>query len=106
MEKFEKLHRTRIYFGYTTNLNDMKEIRHLSTSIEGLLRNMKGKKINFFEDDNGRVMSDKQARAEIAKLQALGHKLIPSADCEGFDPFGGGCPGHKISEDTQTTEQE
>jgi hypothetical protein len=60
---------------------------------------MKGKKINFLDDDNGKTLSDKEARAEIAKLQALGHKLIPSGDCEGFDPFGGGCPGHPIGDD-------
>ena len=71
----------------------------MSTNIEGLLRNMKGKKINFLDDDNGRTLSDKEARAEIAKLQALGHKLIPSGDCEGFNPFGGGCPGHPIEDD-------
>lgn len=60
---------------------------------------MKGKKINFLDDDNGRQMSDKEARAAIAELQAKGHKLIPSGDCEGFDPFGGGCPGHPVIED-------
>lgn len=70
--------------------------RHMSANIEGLLRNYKGKKINFIEDDNGRVLSDKEARIELAKLQALGHKLI--GNCEGFDPFGGGCPGHEITE--------
>lgn len=77
----------------------MRTKRHMSTNIEGLLRNMKGKKINFLDDDNGKTLSDKEARAEIAKLQALGHKLIPSGDCEGFDPFGGGCPGHPIEDD-------
>jgi hypothetical protein len=77
----------------------MRTKRHMSTNIEGLLRNMKGRKINFIDDDNGRTMSDTEARAEIAKLQAKGHKLIPSGDCEGFDPFGGGCPGHPIEDD-------
>ena len=71
----------------------------MSTSIEGLLRNYKRRKINFIDDDNGRTMSDKEARAEIARLQQLGHKLIPSGDCEGFDPFGGGCPGHEIKDE-------
>ena len=75
----------------------MKTTRHLSTNIEGLLRNMKGKKIKFLSDANDKPLSDKSARVEIAKLQALGHKLIPSGDCEGFDPFGGGCPGHIIN---------
>ena len=83
----------------------MKTKRHVSTSIEGLLRNMKGKKINFIDGPDGRTLSDKEARAEIAKLQALGHKLIPSTnDCEGFDPFGGGCPGHPIEETENTHE--
>jgi len=75
---------------------DMKTIRHMSCNIEGLLINYKRKKINFLEDDNGRVLSDKEARQEIAKLQALGHKLI--GNCEGFDPFDGGCPGHPVIE--------
>lgn len=77
----------------------MKTIRHMSTNIEGMLRNMKGKKINFLDDDNGRQMTDKEARVAIAELQAKGHKLIPSGDCDGFDPLGGGCPGHPVIED-------
>ena len=68
---------------------------HLSTNIEGLLKNMKGRKIKFFSDDDGNLLSDKEARSHIAYLQSQGHKLIGSGDCEGFDPFGGGCPGHK-----------
>ena len=72
-------------------------IRHMSVNLNGLLRNYKGKKINIMEDDNGRTLSDFEARAEIARLQALGHKLMScSKNCEGFDPFGGGCPGHPI----------
>ena len=71
---------------------------HLSTNIEGLLRNCKGKKINFIDDDNGKTLSDPEARIQIAELQKLGHKLIPSGDCEGFDPFGKGCPGHPVED--------
>ena len=69
---------------------------HMSVSIEGLLRNYKRRKINIFTDDNGNTISDREATKEIAELQAKGHKLIPSGNCEGFDPFGGGCPGHEI----------
>lgn len=68
----------------------------MSTNIKGLLRNMKGKKITFISDDDGNPLSDMEARKAIAELQSKGHKLIPSGDCEGFDPFGGGCPGHPI----------
>lgn len=73
--------------------------KHMCVSIEGLLRNYKRKKITFMEDDNGRPMTDKEAREEIKRLQSLGHKLLPTGDCEGFDPFGGGCPGHQIEDE-------
>lgn len=81
----------------------MRKIHHMCTNIDGLLRNMKGKKINFLSDENGKEMSDKEARAAIAELQAKGHKLIPSGECEGFDPFGGGCPGHDVPDETEAT---
>lgn len=76
----------------------METTHHLSTNIEGLLRNMKGRKINFFSNEDGNQLNDKEARANIAELQAKGHKLIGSANCEGFDPFGGGCPGHVVKD--------
>lgn len=76
----------------------MRTKRHMCTNISGLLRNMRGKKINFISDENGKTMTDQQARIVIAELQAKGHKLIPSGECEGFDPFGDGCPGHTIEE--------
>ncbi|AZA73548.1 hypothetical protein [Chryseobacterium indoltheticum] len=73
-----------------------RTIHHMSVNLEGLLRNYKRRKINIMEDDNGRTLSDAEARAEIAKLQALGHKLMSTnSNCVGFDPFGGGCPGHE-----------
>jgi len=81
----------------------MRQIHHMSVSIAGLLRNMKGKKITFFTHDDGTGMNDKEARAAIAALQVKGHKLIPSTNCEGFDPFGEGCPGHEIKEDDNET---
>jgi hypothetical protein len=68
---------------------------HISTNIEGLLRNYRRKKIDFFLDEAGNPMTDKEARAELARLQKLGHELIGPADCKGFDPFGDGCPGHE-----------
>lgn len=72
----------------------------MSVNIEGLLRNYKRRKINIFTDDNGRELSDKEARDEIRKLVEQGHKLIKTSDdCIGFDPFEHGCPGHE-KEDT------
>ena len=77
----------------------MQTRHHLSINIQGLLRNFKNKKINFFNDDNGNRLTDKQAREEIKKRLDQGHKLIcTSNECEGFDPFEKGCPGHSIEE--------
>ena len=72
----------------------MRTRRHMSANIEGMLRYFARKKMTgILTDDNGRPLSDSEARAELKRLKALGHKLIPAGDCEGFDPFGGGCPG-------------
>lgn len=76
-----------------------RSIRHMSVNLQGLLNNYKRKKINIMEDDDGRQLTDKEARLEIARLQALGHKLMSCGTCEGFDPFGGGCPGHPVIEE-------
>ena len=78
----------------------MKKIRHMSVNLQGLLDNYKRRKINIMEDDNGATLTDLEARKEIAKLQAMGHKLMCcSSNCEGFDPFGGGCPGHPCEDE-------
>lgn len=77
----------------------MRINRHLSTNIEGVLRNFKRRKMDgLFDDENGNPMSDKEIRKTLTELQAKGHKLIGSDNCEGFDPFGGGCPGHFIED--------
>ena len=46
----------------------MRKTMHMSVNLEGILRNSKGRKIRFIEDDNGKILSDKEARAEIARL--------------------------------------
>lgn len=76
-----------------------KSIHHMSVNLAGLLRNYKGKKINIMQDDNGRELSDAEARLHIYNLQMQGHKLMCcSSNCEGFDPFEKGCPGHPVNE--------
>lgn len=69
---------------------------HMSVNLIGLLRNYKGKKINIFSDEAGKEMTDLQARAYIEECQAKGWTKIPCGECDGFDYFGGGCPGHNI----------
>lgn len=73
--------------------------RHMSLNLSGLLRNMKGKKIRIFDDENGDTISDTEARKYIAGCQAKGWRVIPMCGedvCEGFD-HQTGCPGHVIS---------
>lgn len=73
---------------------------HLSTNIEEVLRNYKRRKMTLLlDDENGNPMSDKDIRQTLSELQAKGNKLIGSKNCEGFDHFGGGCPGHPIEDD-------
>lgn len=72
--------------------------KHMCVNVEGMLRNTKGKKITFMEHDDGTPMTDREARQFLAECQAKGWKLFPCGDCEGFDYFGGGCPGHPVDE--------
>lgn len=77
----------------------MPKIRyHVTVPLNGLIANYEGREITFFEDDEGNKLSDKEAREEIQRHLDLGHKILPIESCEGFDPFGGGCPGHLIEE--------
>lgn len=78
-----------------------KSFRHMSINLAGILRNFNRKKINFFTDENGKIISDTKAREYIAQCQAKGWKKIPMGGencCEGFDYFDNGCPGHEVKE--------
>ena len=69
---------------------------HMKQSIAGCLRNNRIGTIDFLEDANGKPLSDAEARIELNKLLEAGHTVMPVGDdCEGFDVFGGGCPGHE-----------
>ena len=84
-------------------------IFHMKQSIVGCLRNNRNRQyrcgycegtpagtIDFLEDGKGSLLSDAEARVELNKLLAKGHTVMPVGDdCEGFDVFGGGCPGHE-----------
>ncbi|SLJ84451.1 hypothetical protein [Psychrobacter sp. DAB_AL43B] len=70
---------------------------HMKQSIAGCLRNNRVGTIDFLEDKNGNPLSDAEARIELNNLLAMGHTVMPvGTDCEGFDVFGGGCPGHEL----------
>lgn len=71
-------------------------IFHMKQSIAGCLRNNRVGTIDFLEDSEGNPLSDEDARILLTSLLNKGHKVMPVGDdCEGFDVFGGGCPGHK-----------
>jgi len=70
---------------------------HLATSIEGLLRHYKRKKLTFMQDDEGRFLSDSDAKRELKAMLANGEKLIESSGCSKFDPQKG-CLGHTKEE--------
>lgn len=73
---------------------------HMSVNIEGMLRHYKKKSMaGLLVEDDGIELTDQQARIHLHNLQVQGHKLMcMSSECEGFDPFDKGCPGHPIEE--------
>lgn len=74
--------------------------QHLSVDISGMLKYYRRKSMNgLMRDDNGRLMNDKEVRAELQRHLSLGHTVLPMCDdkdCPDFDYFGGGCPGHGV----------
>lgn len=72
---------------------------HMSVNIKGLLRNYKNRKMNgLLVDEEGKGLSDSEARAFLNECLSKGMKLIPTHNCEGFDPYENGCPGHPIQD--------
>lgn len=67
----------------------MKKTRHISTSIDFLLKQRDSYLGDIFEWDVS------ESRADLERLKSKGHKLIGSPDCEGFCPVNG-CPGHEV----------
>ena len=63
---------------------------HMSMSLEGCLRNFKGKKIRIFSDDDGNELTDREARIYISECLNKGWRVIPMGDCPDFD-YQNGC---------------
>jgi len=64
-------------------------INHLSTSIKGLLEKSDEILEMFFETDPTAL------RKVLADKLENGENFIGSANCDGFDPVTGKCPGHE-----------
>lgn len=74
----------------------MKMRVHIHINIQGVLDKCKKKKINFFSDENGNDLSDKEARDYLNECLQKGWRVIPcckSEECPHFD-YQTGCPGH------------
>ena len=63
-------------------------IRHVTCNIEFLLEKDNEWLGIIFEGDGAEI------RKELEERKANGEKLIPSENCEGFNPVTG-CPGHE-----------
>ena len=71
---------------------------HTSVNITGLLRATKRKSLNrLFTNDEGKALSDKEARDYLNECLAKGWKLIPAGDCDNFD-HQTGCQGHPVTQ--------
>ena len=71
-------------------------IKHISTSIDGLLalKNRDLKNILFnVTDENGKHPTLEEFRKYLYEEKAKGHFLLPSPECDNFDPVKG-CLGH------------
>jgi hypothetical protein len=87
--------------------------RHMCININGLLRQYgtpgkKGyKSMSGLLEEDGRKLSDQECRIYLHNCQVKGWKVIPcSGECEGFDYFGHGCPGHPITKEEYETKNE
>jgi hypothetical protein len=76
-------------------------VMHMSADIRGMLNNhsRKGSLKGVFKDDNGRPISDYEAREYLYDCLAKGWKVIPMGDCDNFD-YQTGCKGHSTQEGT------
>lgn len=82
----------------------MKTTWHLQLDISGALkvplRDFRRQWKGCVKDGQGRTLSPEEFRDYLRLQQNKGHKLEPmSSECEGFDPFEKGCPGHSMEED-------
>lgn len=67
-------------------------IRHMSLSVDGALK-IKRKLHHLLQDENGKLLNDREAREYLRLCQFQGIKKIMVGDCDNFDPTKG-CMGH------------
>lgn len=75
-------------------------IRHMTINIAGILSPRWSRKSlrGLFEDENGRLLSNAEARIMLADMLKEGKRYFPVGDCQNFD-YQTGCPGHPSEKD-------
>ena len=73
---------------------------HMSLSVRGALskstREFRNQIVPMLQHDDGRPMSEHEARNALFDELAQGHEVIPIGDCDHFD-YKKGCLGHPVS---------
>lgn len=71
---------------------------HTCINITGFLRASKRKSLKgLFTNDEGKELSDREARNYLNECLAKGWKYIPTGDCDNFD-HQTGCQGHLVTQ--------
>lgn len=75
-------------------------IVHACLDVRGALLNWNDRTMRgVFKDDNGRVLSSREAKNVLLDEVAKGHHVIPiGGGCDGFD-YETGCPGHPVDDE-------
>lgn len=75
----------------------VNRLHHMCISVDGVLAQYKKKKITFCSHDDGRPMTDAEARQTFMLARYEGKKVLPmSEECARFD-YQTGCKGHILS---------
>ena len=73
----------------------MSQYFHFCMDIEGALKRWNPKMFDrVITDDNGKLLSAKEAKADLQKQLAMGRRVIPCSGCDNFD-YEHGCLGHE-----------
>ena len=68
---------------------------HLCIDIRGLLLRSDRELRGWIKNDEGKVLTAREARLALMDELAKGRKVLPTGPCEGFS-YETGCPGHEV----------
>lgn len=68
---------------------------HMSIDIRGFLEYHRRKKIRIMLHDDGKRMTDSEAREYLYTALGEGKRVLPCGECDNFD-YQKGCQGHPV----------